>query len=348
MKVLRNTLKSIIIGITLITSTYVNVYASETFYDSNKLKNEIYNNLEDWKTDFTLNYGGENIQSILDSAINNEDYLERSVASYNIKISGAINKFNIKYRTTKSQENFIDSELKRIVNNLIDPNMSKVDKIITINNYLVKIYKYDYNLKSDNVYSALTTKKTICQGYAMTAYKMFKILGIDSRIISGTINGTAHAWNMVNIKGNWYHLDITNNDNVIRDKYLLVSDQFLISEGFSWDRSKYPVSYSNYYNSHKTYVDYNNDNEKDIYTYYNGGKWYIKDGVWHYFRYCGKDAIGWLKNDGNWYYFDRNGDMKVGWILDNGTWYYCYSNGQMAYNTTIGKYKLGSTGALIN
>ena len=161
------------------------------------------------------------------------------------------------------------------------------------------------------------------------------------------MNGRGHAWNLVNIDGNWYHLDITNNDNIIRDKYLLVSDEFLISEGFSWNKSKYPSSYCNYYNISKSFLDYNNDTEKDIESYYNGGYWYKENGIWHYFRYCDRDAIGWLNNDGNWYYFNENGEMKVGWILDNNTWYYCYSNGQLAYNTTIGKFKLDGSGALI-
>ena len=348
MKKLKNILKVILIGIIIIASTNVSVYASETYYNSNEFKNAIYNHLKIWETDFSLNYYGDNIQAILDSAIDSEDYLERSVSSYNVKINGEKHKFSIQYRTNKLEEDFIDGELRRIVNNLIDPKMETIDKVIAINNYLVKIYKYDYSIKSDNVYSALTTKKTICQGYAMTAYKMLKMLGIDSRIVSGTMNGRGHAWNLVKIEGKWYHLDITNNDNITRDKYLLVSDDFLTSEGFSWNKSKYPSSYCNYYNISKAFLDYNNDTEKDIESYYNGGYWYEEDGIWHYYRYCDRDAIGWLNNDGNWYYFNNDGEMEVGWILDNNKWYYCYSNGQLAHDTTIGQYKLDSSGALIN
>ncbi|MBS2904936.1 transglutaminase domain-containing protein, partial [Klebsiella pneumoniae] len=103
----------------------------------------------------------------------------------------------IQYRTNKDQEDYIDSELSRIVNNLIDSRMSTEEKIEAINNYVVKIYKYDDTLKSDNVYTALTTKSTICQGYAMTVYKMLNILGIDCRIINGDKSGTSHAWNLV-------------------------------------------------------------------------------------------------------------------------------------------------------
>lgn len=348
MKRLKKIFKVIIVTIIVMTFTNIRAYASNTLYDLSKVKNEIYNNLKEWNTEFALNYSGENIQEILDSAIDNEDYLERSVSSYKIKIHGKNNRFTINYRTNKYEEEFINNELKRIVNNLIDPKITDEEKVITINNYLIKIFKYDYSLKSDNAYLALTTKSTICQGYAMVAYKMFNMVGIQSRIVSGTVKGRGHAWNLVNINGNWYHLDITNNDNIIRDKYLLVSDKFLISEGFNWNNAKYPVAYNNYYSSPKTFINYNNDNEEDKESYYNGGKWYYKGGVKHYLRYCGKDAVGWLNNDGKWYYFDKDGSMKIGWIFDNGKWYYCYSNGEMAYNTTIEKRKLSNDGSLMN
>lgn len=54
----------------------------------------------------------------------------------------------------------------------------------------------------------------------------------------------------------------------------------------------------------------------------------------------------WLFIDNNWYYFDLNGMMKTGWFTDkDGKMYYLYNNGIMAHDTTIGGYKLGSSGA---
>ncbi|WP_242943275.1 transglutaminase domain-containing protein [Clostridium uliginosum] len=335
----------VITNITLITT--LPAFASESFYDAQDLENSMYNHLQNWDENFEFSYDGNDTMDLLKSASENDDYLERSIDKFKILKRNSEYIAEVTYRTTKEQENYIDSELKRIVNNMIDPNMSDIDKVKTINDYIVKIYKYDYSLKSDNVYSALTTGTTICQGYAMTAYKMFKLAGIECRIVVGTINGGPHGWNLVKINGNWYHLDITNNDSIIRDKYLLISDNFLASNGFSWDRTKYPSANYSYYSSSMAYIDYNNDKESDISEYYNGGHWYNQNNSWYFKRNSGENATNWFKDNDNWYYLGRDGKMQIGWIYDKGNWYYCWSNGIMATSTKVNGYTLNEHGAWI-
>lgn len=242
------------------------------FADTNHneyLKNEIYNHMENWDTEFSFIYNNRSALDILQEAAQCDDYLERSISLY--KTSRINNKFNVKieYRTTKEEENIIDQELKKVVSNLITPSMTEIEKVKAVNEYIVKIYKYDYNLKSDNVYSAMKSGTTICQGYAMTAYKMFKMIGIDCRIVNGSRENISHSWNLVKINNRWYHLDITNNDRIIRDKYLLKSDKYMSDNGFVWDKNKYESAYENYYNRRTEYVDYNNDKEDSVSKYYN-------------------------------------------------------------------------------
>ena len=123
--------------------------------------------------------------------------------------------------------------------------MSDLDKIKTINKYIVDRYEYDDSLLSNNVYSALTKGKTICQGYAMTAYKMLNLVGIENKIIIGDLDGVAHGWNLVKLNGKWYHLDVTNND-VANNKYFLKNDKALRSDGFTWEANDYPICDENY------------------------------------------------------------------------------------------------------
>lgn len=91
------------------------------------------------------------------------------------------------------------------------------------------------------------------------------------------------------------------------------------------------------------------------------GTWYYFDGngamktgwvqsasSWYFLDGSGAMKTGWLKYAGAWYFFDSNGAMKKGWVSTGGKWYYLYSSGVMATNTTIGGYKLGTDGALIN
>lgn len=60
----------------------------------------------------------------------------------------------------------------------------------------------------------------------------------------------------------------------------------------------------------------------------------------------------WQKVNNSWYYFGRSGAAETGWkhIGWNGSkeWYFFYQDGKMASSTTIGIYRLGSSGACLN
>lgn len=335
----------IMISLGILTSFSTCAFADTLGND--KFKNDIYEHMINRDEVFYFTYHSDSALDLLQEIAKKDDYLERSISVYKTMKSGYLFKAEMGYRTTKEQEEYIDSELERIVNNLIDSRMTVEEKVKAINDYIVKIYKYDDTLKSDNVYTALTTKTTICQGYAMTAYKMFKLMGIDCRIVNGDRDGTSHAWNLVNVNGTWYHLDITNNDNIVRDRYLLKSDDFMRENKYTWNSDEYPIAPVNYYEGQTEYIDYNNDKEMDIAEYYEGGYWYKdEDSKWHYRRDSGYEAVGWFKYDDNWYYFDDNGIMKTGWVNTDGNWYYFYSDGKLAVNTTIDGHTLNENGAL--
>ncbi len=78
-------------------------------------------------------------------------------------------------------------------------------------------------------------------------------------------------------------------------------------------------------------------------------EWLNINGSWYYFGVDGAKKTSWQKVNGIWYYLDTaEGKMKTGWYKDfDGKWYYLYSDGSMAYNTTVGGYKLGASGAWI-
>lgn len=124
--------------------------------------------------------------------------------------------------------------------------MSDFDKVKVINKYLIDRYRYDDSLISNNAYSALMTGKTTCQGYALTAYKMLKLSGIENRIVTGELEGVPHGWNLVKLNNKWYHLDITNNDALSSDKYFLKSDKDLKRDGFTWKYNDYPACDEDY------------------------------------------------------------------------------------------------------
>lgn len=347
----------ITIGLAMISTVSINsvkpTFAATQDYNMQEIEESIYDHLEDWDTSFRISYYEQDVLDLIKKVAKKDDYLDISLTRLEYRSRGTEATVNVTYRTTIEQENYINNELKRILNSIISTNMSDFDKVKAINKYLIDRYQYDYSLVSNNAYTALTTGKTTCQGYAMTTYKMLKLAGLENRIITGTLNGVAHGWNLVKVDGQWYHLDITNNDSTNSSKYFLKSDDVLRKEGFQWVAEDYPKCNSSYDQS-ATILKYNSYWHKQGYSWYfmkssgyNATGWNYIGGKWYYFGADGKMKTGWIYDNRKWYYLSNNGDMRTGWIYDRGNWYYCWSNGQMAANTTIDGYILNGSGAWV-
>jgi len=109
---------------------------------------------------------------------------------------------------------------------------SDYEKLKAINNYICNTFQYDYRLfvpaeASAVIYTAYKMitdtgaiggyQRGMCQAYAMYGYIMLKQAGFEAITIDGTAptsNPGPHAWNMVKIGGNWYHIDFTWDDPV--------------------------------------------------------------------------------------------------------------------------------------
>ena len=63
-------------------------------------------------------------------------------------------------------------------------------------------------------YGAVVEGDCVCQGYAVTLYRLLLELGVDCRVISGTDgDGGKHAWNIVELDGVYYNTDATWDDS---------------------------------------------------------------------------------------------------------------------------------------
>lgn len=72
--------------------------------------------------------------------------------------------------------------------------------------------EYDYeNEQAGNAtpYSALISGKTICQGYARAYQALCQEAGLSCREVTGSSEGVAHAWNIVELERDTYYVDLT-------------------------------------------------------------------------------------------------------------------------------------------
>lgn len=66
--------------------------------------------------------------------------------------------------------------------------------------------EFDSKWTAHTAYAAVEQQKAVGEGIAALVYDMLLESGIDCRIVHGNMNG-AHAWNIVYLNGNYYHLD---------------------------------------------------------------------------------------------------------------------------------------------
>ncbi len=112
----------------------------------------------------------------------------------------------------------MDAVAKQAVD-LVSDQMEDYEKALVVHDWLATYCEYDYeNFQANNVPDvshrpdgALLHKIAVCDGYAKAyMYIMDNKLGIPCHVISS--DSMAHAWNMLQIDGQYYHVDVTYDD----------------------------------------------------------------------------------------------------------------------------------------
>ena len=193
----------------------------------------------------------------------------------------------IYYKTTDDEtiENMkkeIDNAAQVIINGAAGYS-TEIDRIKYIHDYLVSINDFEKGgggSYSPTIYGGLVLGHPQCEGYAKTFAYICNKIGIETIVMTGNVaSGASHAWNKVKVGGNWYNIDLTNDDPIlqtpsskyIRHNFFMIPDawienvshfRFNLSQMYSGvELFKAPAAtssdyyYFNYYDS--AYSDYN-------------------------------------------------------------------------------------------
>ena len=277
--------KSLVLGILFLTicfslSPAVSVAADseyETVTTLAEVGQRVLQSVYDRESVVQIRYRGDTenltraLEQMLEEILASDDYLRYSIYRWGYGYRGyagdVVLTFSFQYWTTLGQENYVDKRIKEILSEIIKPGMSTDERQKAIHDYIVTNVAYDQSFSRYSAYDALAEGKTVCQGYALLAYKMLKEAGIENLIISGTAGGQNHAWNLVRIRGNWYHMDVTWDDplpdvagRVTYRYYNLTDEQMRMDH--SWDSSLYPSSSKVKYTYESSYsAEYQNYKE---------------------------------------------------------------------------------------
>lgn len=151
-----------------------------------------------------------------------------------------------------SKYNFLYYQLTDMVHDLsLDKESDEFKKFIDISNYIVdylyyepvvrqylenhsnvnmfsKVYQKVKEYNNKNLTSIVGVRSSssvpaICANYAALLSALCVQNDIEIYRISGTLNGSNHAWNMVNIQGDYYYVDLTILD-LLDEKYDIVAN----------------------------------------------------------------------------------------------------------------------------
>jgi len=151
-------------------------------------------------------------------------------------------------------------------------NYSNYEKILFIHDYLAENCTYIESGKDyiETAYGCLVDKNANCEGYA----KAFKYICDGFEIpcvvtVGKSSDGINHAWNQVQLNGEWYNMDITWDD--CDDDFIKVHTYFLCSdadfESHLPDSDLMPVfkcdsDIENYYNKEDLFIASHDDAER--------------------------------------------------------------------------------------
>ncbi len=108
-------------------------------------------------------------------------------------------------------------------------------KFSQLHAFLMERFAYRIESSVTPAYSLLCQGVGDSQAFAQVYTAMCSRIGLQARSISGMRNGEAHWWNLVNIEGVWYHLDLLG-----AKQFAPLTDEQMA--GYDWDRNAHPTA----------------------------------------------------------------------------------------------------------
>ena len=157
--------------------------------------------------------------------------------SYATNTAGKVAAFEVKYNCETNQiasrKKALENKIQELVSYL-QPGWSDAEKLLYFHDWLATHVSYDLTYTYGDAYAALITGSSVCQGYSLAMCLLAREAGIPCyAIVSDEIN---HMWNVVQIGGEWYQLDVTFDDYApdmighAAHQFLLRSDAYMMAD----------------------------------------------------------------------------------------------------------------------
>lgn len=179
--------------------------------------------------------------------LNIETTTRGGVSTYDVYInSGNEVNYLTEEFSSKAEVDQAIAQIEQVKNQILQNKTGNTyEDIKMVHDYLVDSINYESSLSKQNIYNiygALVNRECVCEGYARAFKYLLDELNIPCIMVIGTGTNSQgetenHAWNYVQLGGNWYAVDTTWDDPVVigggtaseesRYKYFLVGREII-------------------------------------------------------------------------------------------------------------------------
>lgn len=136
--------------------------------------------------------------------------------------------YNMSYTKRTECEAFYEQEISYLVQEVEKFALSDAEKALYVHDVLISSYAYDTEETIFDAYNFLKERKGVCQAYALCYIAIMRELDIPCfMVISQEMN---HSWNLVQIDGEWYHVDLVFDDPKPDRPGQVLHNHFLLSD----------------------------------------------------------------------------------------------------------------------
>ncbi len=149
---------------------------------------------------------------------NPEHFWVNNLKYYINKVSQKVIKLELIYNSNKEERSKKQAQIDKVVDFIIielNKLTTDYDKVKYVYDYIASKTTYDLTvIDNQNMYNVLVNHHGVCAGYAKSFQYIMNKIGINTLYITGKIikneqSNPGHAWNMVEINNQYYHIDAT-------------------------------------------------------------------------------------------------------------------------------------------
>lgn len=141
--------------------------------------------------------------------------------AYDYRMHGDLYDINFRFKNPAPHRTFFTKIRVKQIADVVRDYPDDYSKVKAIHDYLIILNEYTITMSS--AFNTLYTGRSCCNGYAYSFYAIMEELGIPATCEFGG----AHAWNRVELDGEWYNIDLTWDDKGGKEvgyEYFLKSD----------------------------------------------------------------------------------------------------------------------------